>query len=139
VPVPSVTITEAARRLGVSTKTIRRRIATGEIAAHKAAGPGGFQYRVTDPDVLALPAGQASLPAPASRGGHADALAWTRLVESLSARLADEREARLRAEWERDQVAAELAARRPVLAAPALARRWWWPFRRYTSRDAAAP
>lgn len=99
-----MTISEAARRLGVSTKTIRRRIATGEIEAHKASGPGGFQYRVTDPAVLALPIVQASLPTPSPRAGHADARAWTSLVEGLTARLVEEREARVRAEWERDQL-----------------------------------
>lgn len=134
-PIPSVTITEAARRLGVSTKTIRRRIAEGTVAAHKASGPGGFCYRVTDAAVLAIPAGQVSLPVPASRGGHAEALAWTRLVEGLAAQVADERVARARAEWERDRLAAENAALRRALPAPAPEaaprRRWWWPFRRW--------
>lgn len=59
---PGITITEAARRLGVSTKTVRRRIAEGSLAAHKASGPGGFQYRVTDPTVLVVRAGQAEPP-----------------------------------------------------------------------------
>ncbi len=63
-PVQSITITEAARRLGVSPKTVRRRIATGELAAHKATGPGGFQYRVTDPRVLVVRAGQPNLDTP---------------------------------------------------------------------------
>lgn len=133
----SITIAEAARRLGVSTKTIRRRIATGELAAHKAAGPGGFQYRVTDPVVMVVTAGAPSVDAqPAQRGqraGGVDKEVGHVLLE-LSNRAASAEVRAARAEWERDALRAEVESLRRVVPAlvepvPARARRrWWWPF-----------
>jgi hypothetical protein len=45
-----VSIDEAARLLGVSQDTIRRRIRNGELKAHQEARPQGFIWRVTLPD-----------------------------------------------------------------------------------------
>lgn len=130
----SITISEAARRLGVSTKTIRRRIADGSLAAHKAAGPGGFQYRVTDPVVMVVDAGSApSLPTRARSDAGLDKQV-SHVVLELSNRAASAEVRAARAEWERDALRAELESLRravPALVEQAPARswrRWWWPF-----------
>ena len=45
-----VSIDEAARLLGVSQDTIRRRIRNGELKAHQETRPQGYVWRVTLPD-----------------------------------------------------------------------------------------
>ncbi len=42
----SLSIEEAAERMGVSPATIRRRIKTGELAAFKRTTPYGFEWRI---------------------------------------------------------------------------------------------
>jgi len=44
--VEKVSVGEAARRLGVSVDTIRRRIGRGELAAHQEPTPQGFRWEV---------------------------------------------------------------------------------------------
>jgi len=44
--VEKISIGEAARRLGVSTDTIRRRIGKGELTAHQEPTPQGFRWEV---------------------------------------------------------------------------------------------
>jgi len=44
--VEKVSVGEAARRLGVSTDTIRRRISKGELTAHQEPTPQGFRWEV---------------------------------------------------------------------------------------------
>jgi Helix-turn-helix domain len=69
-----VSIDEAARLLGVSQDTIRRRIRNGELKAHQEARPQGFIWRVTLPDEE-----------PSSEGQHhkGDTYVSSELVESL--------------------------------------------------------
>ena len=58
-PVQAVTIAEAARCLGMSIDSIRRRIAKGELNAHKVPSPHGEIYMVEIPED-ALPAPEAN-------------------------------------------------------------------------------
>jgi len=44
--VEKVSIAEAARRLGVSTDTVRRRIGKGELLAHREPTPQGYRWEV---------------------------------------------------------------------------------------------
>jgi len=44
--VEKVSVGEAARRLGVSTDTIRRRIGKGELLAHREPTPQGFRWEI---------------------------------------------------------------------------------------------
>jgi len=44
--VETVSVGEAARRLGVSTDTIRRRISKGELTAHQEPTPQGYRWQV---------------------------------------------------------------------------------------------
>jgi len=44
--VEKVSVGEAARRLGVSTDTIRRRIGKGELLAHREPTPQGYKWEV---------------------------------------------------------------------------------------------
>ena len=46
----NVSIDEAARLLGVSQDTVRRRIRNGELEAHQVARPQGYTWRVEFPD-----------------------------------------------------------------------------------------
>lgn len=126
---PSVTITEAARRLGVSTKTIRRRISDGSLAAHKASGPGGFVYRVTDPSVLVIAAGESVARATSAKQ---DQGGWPTVVKDLLDRLSEAERRAQRAEWELDILRADLATP-PALPAPSAdvsKPRWTWPWSR---------
>jgi hypothetical protein len=45
-----VTITEAARRLGISERTVRRRLHNGELPGRQVATPQGFVWTVEVPD-----------------------------------------------------------------------------------------
>jgi excisionase family DNA binding protein len=53
-----VSIDEAARLLGVSQDTIRRRIRNGELKAHQETRPQGYVWRVILPDEELEPEGQ---------------------------------------------------------------------------------
>ena len=53
-----VSIDEAARLLGVSQDTIRRRIRNGELKAHQETRPQGYVWRVILPDEEPEPEGQ---------------------------------------------------------------------------------
>jgi len=44
--VEKVSVGEAARRLGVSTDTIRRRIGKGELLAHREPTPQGYRWEI---------------------------------------------------------------------------------------------
>ncbi len=53
-----LTISQAAKAIGVSPKTIRRRIKTGEIASRLVPGKFGEEYRITQlpsPDIQEQP------------------------------------------------------------------------------------
>jgi transposase-like protein len=45
-----VTITEAARRLGISERTVRRRLHNGDLPGRQLATPQGFVWTVEMPD-----------------------------------------------------------------------------------------
>jgi excisionase family DNA binding protein len=129
--VQSVSIAEAARRLGCSTKTVRRRILAGELAAHKASGPGGYQYRVTDPSVLVIAAGEARVPSPLATRTKRDDGGWPAVVKDLLDRLSVAEQRALRAEWELELLRTETTVPRPE-PRPSLAiglpKRRWWPW-----------
>lgn len=79
----TVSISEAARRLGVSVSTVRRRLKAGEIdGAYKAPGPDGEEYRIP----------VSSLPDPST------APPVTSLEDDLRRQLDEERRARELAE-----------------------------------------
>jgi len=48
--VEMISVGEAAKRLGVSTDTVRRRIGKGELLAHREPTPQGFRWEVELPD-----------------------------------------------------------------------------------------
>ena len=70
-----MTISQAAKKLGVSTRTVRRRIKSGKIRAELVSGPFGDEYRIydlpqepfDDQEPLDITPGQTS-------GGDADSL-----------------------------------------------------------------
>src|SRR6266508_4055616 len=93
-----MTITAAAQVLGVSEKTIRRRIGRGELVAERVERPHGFEYRVQLPvypsDQGDSPGDQTVSTPPASNGRHpsthADQAGILALVAEVR-RLNDER------------------------------------------------
>jgi excisionase family DNA binding protein len=87
--VETITITEAAARLGISTKTARRWVKTGRLAATLEPGEHGPEYRVA---VGALTAAQVVEPAPQPQRvagvATADQAALLRALDSLPSLLA---------------------------------------------------
>ena len=69
-----VSIDEAARLLGVSQDTIRRRIRNGELKAHQVTRPQGYVWRVM------LPNGE---PGPEGQNHVGDTYVSSELVEAL--------------------------------------------------------
>jgi excisionase family DNA binding protein len=59
----AMSVTDAARTLGVSVETVRRRVRSGDLPADRVATPSGWSYRVNVPTAE----GEAS-PAPATAG-----------------------------------------------------------------------
>jgi len=107
--VEKVSVGEAARRLGVSTDTIRRRIGKGELTAHREPTPQGFRWEIElGPDDQPL-------------NGHGDnELLVTTLQAQVQAQ-ADELDARRR---EVQELHVLLQTAQAALAAPE--RRSWW-------------
>lgn len=122
-----VTLPVAAARLGVSIKTLRRRIKAGEVEARMVQDPsiGGERWMI-----------QAEEPAPKAEIISIEVLAkleeaWQRVTEATArAEVAEkvlefERERRERAEAETERLRFELLRRPPVGAEPTKPRRWW--------------
>lgn len=100
----TLAISEAARRMGVSVSTLRRRLTKGQIpGAHKAPGPDGLEWRVP---VSALP-DTPSTPSPVNPDE----------VESLRAELAELRTRVAVAEALDEARRAEVDSLRAMLAA----------------------
>lgn len=49
---PHLTVAQSAERLGVSTKTLRRRIADGHLPAYRVNGGRSLRLKVDDVDAL---------------------------------------------------------------------------------------
>ena len=58
----SMMVPEAARVLGVSVETVRRRIRAGELQGERVPTPWGWSYRVTVPDRTEAVIAQAAVP-----------------------------------------------------------------------------
>lgn len=92
----TVTISEAARRSGVSVSTLRRRLASGQIpGAYKAPGPDGEEWRIPVASIV-----ETSEPSKADE------------VEDLRRALDEERRARETADRARETAEELLAAER---------------------------
>jgi hypothetical protein len=122
-----VSVAEAARALGVSTATVKRRIAAGTLEAEQLQRPQGFEYRVRLTRDVPAPSAERSdsEPAPPLTGTTQDvSAAITAAVTPLAARLIVqddriERQAGIIRELEREngRLSAELAALRSAHAA----------------------
>jgi excisionase family DNA binding protein len=103
-PIQALTIPEAARVLGLSVVTIRRRLKRGELRGQRVPTPAGFEWRILLPSPLVDAAGAAGADQATRQGGdqggpnQETAGADQRLIEALQAQNAELR--------------AELAARR---------------------------
>ncbi|MEK7806530.1 MAG: hypothetical protein AAB528_02255 [Chloroflexota bacterium] len=86
-----VSIQEAARRLGGSQDTIRRRIRRGALQAHQVPTPQGFRWAVELPDdAQAEPMPPQGQDVVAAQEGEAQAL--RELVDTLQAQVEGQRE-----------------------------------------------
>lgn len=88
-----VSIQEAARRLGGSQDTIRRRIRRGALQAHQVPTPQGFRWAVELPDVAQaepMPPQEQDISAEGGLDGEAQAL--RELVDTLQAQVKGQRE-----------------------------------------------
>ena len=134
-----LSIAEAAHRLGVHEKTLRRWIRSGRITATLAEGPYGPQYQVP---ATALATAQQVI----------DVVKVERPTDPMTLALAVAQAVHREHDLLRGQLQADLSelkaellaaiAERPALPAPALSpeqtresvstptprRRWWWPF-----------
>jgi hypothetical protein len=133
---------QAAAAYGWNGRTVRRKIAAGELAARLVPGKFGPEWRVQPPPGYTPPgpAPPADNPAPAPAPPGQDMIALHSL-ERLLAPLAEER-ARLQGELEaaRDEIADLQAARlvdreeigrlRGLLEAAPAPKKWRWPWQR---------
>jgi hypothetical protein len=115
-----VSVAEAARRLGISTATVKRRIAAGTLEAEQLQRPQGFEYRVRlicDVPALSTERSDSESAAPLTVTTQDVSAAIAAAVAPLAARLAVqdamiERQAGAIRELEREngRLTAELAA-----------------------------
>ena len=68
--VERLTTSDAARRLGVSPSTVRRRIATGHLRAERDPRPQGMRYIVLLDPIAATPAVELGSPHAAETNGN---------------------------------------------------------------------
>jgi len=109
----TVSIGDAATRLGVSADTIRRRIGKGTLTGHQEPTAQGFRWQVEIPEID----GQET------NGHHDDALEHLLLtLESQVKAQAEELEARRR---EISELHVLLQTAQAALTAPKENRRWW--------------
>jgi len=124
-----VTIGEAARHLGISEHTVRRRVSNGQLPGSQVATPQGYTWRVevngVEPNPEHIPG-----PDPSPANGEVDAL--RELVEALRAQVENQQK---QAESEHQQLEAKdsqirelhilLQQTQAALPAPKEGRRWW--------------
>jgi len=107
----TVSIGDAATRLGVSADTIRRRIGKGTLTGHQEPTAQGFRWQVEIPEIQEKNGHQGD--------AHGDALENLLLVIKTQA---DELEARRR---EISELHVLLQTAQAALMAPKENRRWW--------------
>lgn len=117
-----LSIEDAARRLGLSVSTLRRRIRSGSIGVEREETPQGYRYVVLVPESAVDPALRGDESGPSAPDLLADLVTerdWLRRrVEELTTLLNREQEAVLRLSAEREARAlapADIAEEAPVL------------------------
>ncbi len=108
------TIPEAARRLGVSEHTVRRRVRSGELAGKQVATPQGFTWLVDIPD---------DLPEPEISSGEVQAL--RELVANLQDRINAQGKELEAKNKQIEQLHVLLQQAQAALPAPRDNRPWW--------------
>jgi excisionase family DNA binding protein len=108
------TIPEAARRLGVSEHTVRRRVRSGELPGKQVATPQGFTWLVDIPD---------DLPEPDTSSGEVQAL--RELVANLQDRINAQGKELEAKNKQIEQLHVLLQQAQAALPAPRDHRPWW--------------
>jgi hypothetical protein len=109
-----VTIQEAAFRLGLSEKTVRRRVLNGRLPGSQVSTPQGFAWMVDIPDDL-----------PESGGSFGELAALRELNTALQSRI-DAQDKQLQAKDEQiRELHVLLQQSQAVLPAPRDNRPWW--------------
>jgi excisionase family DNA binding protein len=114
----SMMVPEAARVLGVSVETVRRRIRAGELQGERVPTPWGWSYRVTVPDRTEAVIAQAAVPTDRETMLAAQVEDLRAMVATLTTLL------QARETAETDLRRALLQARETAMP-PAPARSWW--------------
>jgi len=135
-----VPVGEAARRLGVSVDTVKRRLRSGELQGQKQAGRGGFSWLIeVDGESLSNKknaTASATVDAPANASANdGEIQALRELVETLRAQVENQQK---QAESEHQQLEAKdgqirelhvlLQQGQAALSAPKENRHSWWRF-----------
>lgn len=136
----TVSIREAAAALGVSEKTVRRRVKTGELEAIREEASGGFVWRVYADQVEGTHVGQVDVQGShviAHGDGQAGSLdtVGSQTVQALLEVLREKDATIARLQADKEGMAAQLgmftertanlSAQLLLLQAPAPARPWW--------------
>jgi hypothetical protein len=108
------TIPEAARRLGVSEHTVRRRVRSGELTGRQVATPQGFTWVVDIPD---------GLPEPEASSSEVQAL--RELVANLQDRINAQGKELEAKNKQIEQLHVLLQQAQAALPAPRNNRSWW--------------
>jgi len=112
----TVSITDAATRLGISPDTVRRHIGNGKLTGHQEPTAQGFRWQVEVPENGADPGPPADpIPGPGPTNGEAEVL--RELVATLQGELA--------AKNGQIQELHVLLQQQAALPAPKESRRWW--------------
>ena len=112
----TVSIGDAATRLGISADTVRRRIGKGTLTGHQERTAQGFRWKVELPETNGVEP---------TNGHHETGDTMANLVVMLQAQVkaqADELEARRR---EVSELHVLLQQNQAALPAPKESRRWW--------------
>lgn len=120
---PTYTLREAAERLGVSARSVRRYVQSGQLPATQAVGPHGLEYRIAEAalDGYRDRVGRVGSGQARPRVVTGDTASLSIVASQLEAERAATTAAWLRAEaaWSRvAELEAEVATLRATLAAP---------------------
>lgn len=113
---PELSISQAAARLGISEKTIRRRVEQGVIEGRRETSAGGYRWVITLPD---LPDGE---PAQVGHAGPADQSG--KIIALLESQVADLRDQLIQKDTQIGQLHI-LMGQRQLMAESDNAGKWW--------------
>jgi excisionase family DNA binding protein len=110
-----VTISEAARLLQVSERTIRRRLHNGELRGSQVSNPGGFAWMVEVPEDL-----------PGGSPGPEEKVTTAALIDRMADQIKSQQEQLAAKDRQIEQLHVLLQTAQAALPAPREGGRPWW-------------